>query len=73
MVGLLNILSKEVTEREDTDKRMVINLYKHVIEQIAVVNHLSFLLVSLESKVKILENSKCLIDQKPRHYECVTE
>ena len=42
MVGLLNILLEEAIEHEDADKRMVINLSKHIIERIAVVDHLSF-------------------------------
>ena len=52
---IVELLADELTGREDADKRMVAALSKHVLDRVAVVDHLVMTVTELESKVRALE------------------
>ena len=55
---IVGLLAEEMTGREDADKRMVAALSKHVLDRVAVVDHLVMTVTELESKVRALEGKK---------------
>ena len=55
VLRVVEILTEEVTAREDADRRMVAALSKHVLDRIAVVDHLAMIVGELEIKIRALE------------------
>lgn len=49
------LLVDGLVRQEDADKRMVTALSKHVLDRVAVIDHLVLLVSELESKVRTLE------------------
>lgn len=57
-VRLLEILAEQSKAHEDTDQRLVASLSKHVLDRIAVIDHLAILVTELEAKIRKIEESK---------------
>ena len=55
---IIELFAAEMTGREDADKRMVAALSKHVLDRVAVVDHLVMTVTELESKVRALEGKQ---------------
>jgi hypothetical protein len=55
---LLEILADQAQAQGDADKRTVEALSKHVLDRLAVVDHLAILVTELETKLRKLEESK---------------
>lgn len=55
---IVEILAEDLSGREDADKRMVAALSKHVLDRVAVVDHLVMTVTELESKVRALEGKR---------------
>jgi hypothetical protein len=48
-------LVSDARGREDADHRMVANLSKHVLDRVAVIDHLYFVVTELETRIRKLE------------------
>ena len=57
-VRLLEILAEQSRAHEDADQRLVQNLSRHVLDRVAVIDHLTILVTALEAKIRKLEESK---------------
>ena len=57
-VLLLEILAEQSRAHIDADQRLVLNLSKHVLDRMAVIDHLAILVSALEGKIRKLEESK---------------
>lgn len=57
-VQLLQIMADQSIAHHDADKRLVASLSKHVLDRVAVIDHLTILVTELESKIRKLEESK---------------
>jgi hypothetical protein len=57
-VRLLEILAEQSNSHEDADQRLVASLSKHVLDRIAVIDHLAILVTELEAKIRKIEESK---------------
>lgn len=52
---LIELLSKQSKAHDDADERLVLNLSNHVLDRLAVVDHLALVVTELESKIQKLE------------------
>jgi hypothetical protein len=57
-VQLLQIMAEQSIAHHDADQRLVESLSKHVLDRVAVIDHLTILVTELESKIRKLEESK---------------
>ncbi len=57
-VRLLEILAEQSKAHEDADQRLVASLSKHVLDRVAVIDHLTILVTELEAKIRKIEESK---------------
>lgn len=57
-VRLLEILAEQSKSHEDADQRLVTSLSKHVLDRVAVIDHLAILVTELEAKIRKIEESK---------------
>lgn len=57
-VQLLQIMAEQSVAHHDADKRLVENLSKHVLDRVAVIDHLTILMTELESRISKIEESK---------------
>lgn len=57
-VYLLELLVEQSKAQEDADQRLVRNLTKHVMDRVAVVDHLAVLVAALEFKIRNLEENR---------------
>jgi hypothetical protein len=55
---MLGHLVDDARSREDADRRMVANLSKHVLDRVAVVDHLYFIVAELETRLRKFEAGK---------------
>jgi hypothetical protein len=55
---LLEILAEHGRSQEDSDQRLVQSLAKHVLDRIAVVDHLSIIVTELEARIREIEKSQ---------------
>lgn len=58
MIAMLEHLLDDARNRENADRRMVANLSKHVLDRVAVIDHLYFVVAELETKLRKLEAGK---------------
>lgn len=58
VIGMLEHLVDDARSREDADRRMVAKLSKHVLDRVAVVDHLYFIVAELETKLRKFEAGK---------------
>jgi hypothetical protein len=58
MIAMLEHLVDDARSREDADRRMVANLSKHVLDRVAVVDHLYFIVAELETRLRKFEAGK---------------
>jgi len=54
---VLSLLSEEALSREDADKRMVYALSRHVLDKLAVIDHVAIISNDLERRLLDVENS----------------
>jgi hypothetical protein len=57
-VQLLQIMAEQSRANHDADQRLVASLSKHVLDRVAVVDHLTILVTELEAKIRKIEESK---------------
>ena len=57
-VQLLRIMAEQSIAQHDADQRLVASLSKHVLDRVAVIDHLTILVTELEAKIRKLEKSK---------------
>lgn len=57
-VQLLQIMAEQSVAHHDADKRLVENLSKHVLDRVAVIDHLTILMTELESRISKIGESK---------------
>ena len=57
-VRLLEIMAEQSQAHEDADQRLVASLSKHVLDRVAVIDHLTILVTELEAKIRKIEESK---------------
>ena len=57
-VRLLELLAVQSKAHEDADQRLVESLSKHVLDRVAVIDHLAILVTELETKIRKIEESK---------------
>ena len=55
LVAMLEHLVADARSREDADSRMVAKLSKHVLDRVAVVDHLYFIVAELETRLRKFE------------------
>jgi hypothetical protein len=55
LIAMLEHLIADVHGREDADSRMVAKLSKHVLDRVAVVDHLYFIVAELETRLRKFE------------------
>lgn len=55
LVEIVEILTRDMADRDNADARMVVSLSKHVLDRVAVVDHLVMIVRELETKVRALE------------------
>ena len=55
LIAMLEHLVTEARSREDSDRRMVAKLSKHVLDRVAVVDHLYFIVAELETRLRKFE------------------
>jgi hypothetical protein len=55
VLGIMEHLVSDARGREDADHRMVANLSKHVLDRVAVIDHLYFVVTELETRIRKLE------------------
>jgi len=58
VIAMLEHLVDDARSREDADRRMVANLSKHVLDRVAVVDHLYFIVAELETRLRKFEAGK---------------
>ena len=58
VIAMLEYLVDDARSREDADRRMVAKLSKHVLDRVAVVDHLYFIVAELETKLRKFEAGK---------------
>ena len=58
VIAMLELLVDDARSREDADKRMVAKLSKHVLDRVAVVDHLYFIVAELETRLRKFEAGK---------------
>ena len=58
MARIVEIVAEESAGREDADRRMVVALSKHVLDRVAVVDHLALLSAELEARIGRLESGE---------------
>ncbi len=58
VIAMLGHLVDDARSREDADRRMVAKLSKHVLDRVAVVDHLYFIVAELETKLRKFEAGK---------------
>ena len=58
VIAMLEHLVDDARSREDADRRMVAKLSKHVLDRVAVVDHLYFIVAELETKLRKFEAGK---------------
>lgn len=58
VISMLEHLVDDARSREDADRRMVANLSKHVLDRVAVVDHLYFIVAELETRLRKFEAGK---------------
>ena len=57
-VRLLEIMAEQSKAHEDADLSLVASLSKHILDRVAVIDHLAILVTELESKIRKIEESK---------------
>ena len=55
LIAMLEHLVADARGREDADSRMVAKLSKHVLDRVAVVDHLYFIVAELETRLRKFE------------------
>ena len=58
VISMLEHLVDDARSREDADRRMVAKLSKHVLDRVAVVDHLYFIVAELETRLRKFEAGK---------------
>lgn len=58
MLITLRLLTDHAVNQQEADKRLVKELSQHVLDRLAVVDHLAFLVQELESRIRVLEHEK---------------
>jgi hypothetical protein len=58
VIAMLELLVDDARSREDADRRMVAKLSKHVLDRVAVVDHLYFIVAELETRLRKFEAGK---------------
>ena len=58
VIAMLEHLVDDARSREDADRRMVAKLSKHVLDRVAVVDHLYFIVAELETRLRKFEAGK---------------
>jgi hypothetical protein len=58
VIAMLEHIVDDARSREDADRRMVAKLSKHVLDRVAVVDHLYFIVAELETKLRKFEAGK---------------
>lgn len=57
-VRLIELMAEQSKAHEDADQRLVMSLSKHVLDRVAVIDHLTILVTALEAKIRKLEESQ---------------
>jgi|GEM_PF-964639 len=55
VLGIVEHLVRDARGREDADYRMVASLSKHVLDRVAVIDHLYFVVTELETRIRKIE------------------
>jgi hypothetical protein len=58
MLVTLRLLTDHAVNQQEADKRLVKELSQHVLDRLAVVDHLAILIQELESRIQDLEHKK---------------
>lgn len=58
VIEMLELLIDDARSREDADRRMVAQLSKHVLDRIAVIDHLYFVVAELETRLRDIDSGK---------------